>query len=130
MIGFIWALPLTVVGLIVALVTGCERVHLRIPASTSEARTYLASDWLRKRFFGGKRNIGAFTIGCVILFRGWQDASDSKLVRHELVHVKQGQRWGPLLPLVQLWAMTRAVLEEGDFYEDNFLEREAREKSK
>ncbi len=51
---------------------------------------------------------------------------DDRLLEHELVHVRQYERWGILLwpayAVASLWAKLRG----GDAYRDNHFERQAR----
>ena len=65
----------------------------------------------------------AITFGHVVLS---VDELDAEIMEHELVHVRQYERWGPLFwpayVLSSLWARTRG----GHAYWDNHFEREAR----
>ena len=65
----------------------------------------------------------AMTFGHVIL---GQTAAALDLARnHELVHVRQYERFGPLFVPLYLWHSFRAWLRGGDPYRDNPFEQEA-----
>ena len=79
--------------------------------------------WLTKLI--ARRGFGAITLGDAILYA---DGSLPMVLRdHELVHVRQGRRWGPLfLPaygLESLWQRAHGR----DLYWDNRFERQAYE---
>ncbi|HVF53102.1 MAG TPA: hypothetical protein VNC78_05780 [Actinomycetota bacterium] len=65
----------------------------------------------------------AITFGHVIL---GVDELDVSTLRHELVHVKQYERWGPLFLLVYLGSSLAALRSGGAPYRDNRFEIEAR----
>jgi len=117
----LWALPTTLVGLILAaaaLFGG--RASLR--AGVVEAHGGLLSVALRGwPLFGA--GVAAMTLGHVILAMTEEDLERHR--GHELVHVQQCERWGPLfLPayaVSSLWAWLRGR----DPYTGNTFEREA-----
>jgi len=80
--------------------------------------------WLLQQFFFGKGAM-ACTLGHTIL--GQTDAALDISRAHELVHVRQFERWGPLMGpaylgcCLVLWLMRRRP------YRDNPFEREAYE---
>jgi len=65
----------------------------------------------------------AQTLGRIILARA---PLPDETVRHELEHVRQWRRLGPLFLLVYGLESTRAMLGGGDRYRDNRLEQAAR----
>jgi hypothetical protein len=65
----------------------------------------------------------AITFGHVILA---VDELDPETMRHELVHVRQYERWGPLFIPAYLFASARARLRGGHAYRDNPFEVAAR----
>ena len=65
----------------------------------------------------------ALTLGHVIL--GRTGAALDVARDHELVHVRQYERWGPLFVPLYLWFSLRLWLAGKDAYRDNPFEREA-----
>ncbi|MDQ4095632.1 MAG: DUF4157 domain-containing protein [Actinomycetota bacterium] len=65
----------------------------------------------------------AITFGHVVLA---VDELDPETLRHELAHVAQYERWGPLFVPAYLLASLRARFAGGDAYRDNQFEVEAR----
>ncbi|CAN5174071.1 hypothetical protein BH20ACT22_BH20ACT22_10290 [soil metagenome] len=65
----------------------------------------------------------AITFGHVILS---VDELDEPTLRHELVHVRQFERWGPLFIPLYLLASGLALARGGHHYRDNRFERETR----
>jgi membrane protein YqaA with SNARE-associated domain len=118
---YCWALPPTMVGLILAslaLVGG----RVRVVAGVIEAH----GPWLRWALStcvplsGGA---AAITFGHVVLGR---DQHALTLTRaHERVHVRQYERWGVLFLPAYLAASVYAVISGGHYYFDNVFEREA-----
>lgn len=119
--GFLWASPYTVMGLLIGAVGLCTGGRVRLRGRVIE-------------FYGGglKRLIKwmpdgqfimAFTLGHTVF--GQTDAALDISRDHELVHVRQFERWGPfmgpayLLCSLYLWVAGRRP------YRDNPFEREA-----
>ncbi|MDQ4142894.1 MAG: hypothetical protein M3198_03975 [Actinomycetota bacterium] len=65
----------------------------------------------------------AITLGHVVLA---VDDLDLATLDHELAHVRQYERWGPLFVPAYLVASARARLGGGDAYRDNLFEVQAR----
>lgn len=65
----------------------------------------------------------AITFGHVVLC---VDDIDERLLEHELVHVRQYERWGVLLWPAYAVASVSAKLRGGNAYSDNHFERQAR----
>ncbi len=65
----------------------------------------------------------AITFGHVILS---VDALDEPSLRHELMHVRQFERWGPFFIPLYLLSSAWALGHGGHHYRDNWFEREAR----
>jgi hypothetical protein len=84
--GYLWAGPNSLVGLAGALTTGSRPVRWRGVLLFEDASGGLAR-FLRWRGFT------AITLGHVIVAN---QALDDRLLAHELEHVAQHERWGPL----------------------------------
>lgn len=65
----------------------------------------------------------AVTLGHVVLS---VDELPERVIEHERVHVRQFERWGPLLLLMYPLASLGARLSGGDAYRDNLFEIQAR----
>lgn len=108
-----WSAPLTVVGLAVAYASGVR------PRWDADRRCMVATgvggpSGLALRLVGA----GANTVGHVVLCRS--ESPSPALLDHEAVHVRQGERLGPLLVPLYLW------LNALHGYRDNPLEHAAR----
>jgi hypothetical protein len=68
--------------------------------------------------------IGGLTIGHVVLYRTADDAL--ALHTHEIVHVRQWERWGVIFPVAYAVASVMAWLGGGHYYWENCFEVEAR----
>jgi hypothetical protein len=125
-ITWMWALPLTLPGLLLWLVA-------RLRAGAGDARVVwvrglpvfaVQGPWVRKilqlyPFF----EPDALCIGCVVLAR--DEGMLAHLWVHELVHVRQALRWGILFPVLYLGASLWAKLRGQDAYYGNTFEQEA-----
>ena len=121
-LGYLWALPTTCVGFIVAgaaLLTGGRASFL---GRVLEVHGGSVAMMLARGPLAGAR-IAAVTLGHVVYAPSRDELERSR--SHERVHVKQCERWGPLfLPayaIASLWALARGR----DPYRDNRFEREA-----
>ncbi len=117
----LWASPYTLLGLLVGVVGLCSGGRARIRGRVIEFSGG-GVKWLLQRFPGGQFTL-ALTLGHAIL--GQTDAALDISRDHELVHVRQFERWGPLMGpaylgcSLVLWLMGRRP------YRDNPFEREA-----
>lgn len=108
-----WAAPLTTVGALLARAGG-SRLRWDATRGCWVARDVSGpSGWILARL-----GLQANTIGHVVLVR--TPAASPLLLDHEAVHVRQGERLGPLLPLLY------AALSATHGYRDNPLEQAAR----
>jgi hypothetical protein len=109
----VWAAPLTAVGLLMAAAAG------RRPRWSAEHRCWIV-DAVRGPSGVALRAVGAEAnaIGQVVLSRS--TTSTPALLAHEAVHVRQAERFGPLLFPLYLWLGARFG------YRDHPLERAAR----
>jgi hypothetical protein len=123
--GIVWALPLTLVGLLLALpVLACGgEVRLvrstRAPALLFSGR---AADYMLERHpFGA---MCAMAIGHVVIAE--RSSLTRRILTHELAHVRQAACWGILFPFVYLGASGWALLRGEDAYWNNVFEIAAR----
>jgi hypothetical protein len=128
-IGIAWAFPLTLAGLLLAKLTGCEYWQ-----TLSGARVYVASRWLYDNFFMRQRwpklRVAAFCWGAtVVVCRKDYILTYPGTLRHELVHAKQAQRYGVFLLPAYLLGMLWAGVTTGKPYTNCFLEVQARKES-
>ena len=119
--GYVWASPASAVGLVLALPL------LLLGASPRSRSGVLEVAFSRPS--GRKRRIpfDAITFGHVILGRSMSVLDE--LRSHELVHVRQFERWGALLFIAYPIASLVEVLRGGDWYASNHFETQAREHS-
>jgi hypothetical protein len=103
----LWAFPVTAVGLLLALVSILPRGSVRFRDGVVEV-TGGAAAWLLR---GNRlwRGGAAMALGHVILARDEESLQRSR--PHEAYHVRQFERWGPLLLraywLVAVWLWCR-----------------------
>jgi len=118
---WVWAGPWTLAGLLVGLLGlvtggGAQR-RGRVIEFYGGAVT-----WLLRHLPGGPFAM-AMTLGHVVL--GQTDAALDVARRHEMVHVRQYERWGPLFVPAYLLASLVLKLAGKDAYRDNPFERQA-----
>lgn len=115
MLRRLWAAPGSVIGLLLA--PFFKRRFVARGVLLCEGAT-----WPRK--LGWRYR--AVTFGHVVLC---VDEIDGATFEHELVHVSQYERWGPVFPIAYGLASLRARLRGGHHYRDNVFEVQARLKS-
>ncbi|APZ93367.1 hypothetical protein [Fuerstiella marisgermanici] len=118
-IAIIWALPYTILGLLIGLFGLCTRgrVLRRWPLEFYGGGV----EWFLSRLPSDL--VMAMTLGHVILGRTKAALDISR--EHELVHVRQYERWGPFLGPAY-WACSLFLWLRGkDGYHDNPFEKEA-----
>lgn len=107
----VWAGPATAIGWLLAL-TFDERRWSGGVMIAEGARWPRRLGWRYR----------AITLGRVVLIT---DRSDEPLMTHELIHVKQWERWGPLFFIAYPLASLIALLRGGHYYRDNAFEAAA-----
>jgi hypothetical protein len=125
LLGIAWALPLTLVGLLLALPVMLWRGQVNLVRS-SKAPALLFSgplaDYLLERHpFGA---MCAMAIGHVVIAE--RSSLTRRILTHELAHVRQAACWGILFPVVYLAASAWALLRGQDAYWNNAFEIAAR----
>ncbi len=127
MLQYLWALPLTLLGLLMAAcVWFFDKKQRIVSVNTAQGATVfivhgkMMSKLLCRHPMG---SMLAMALGCCILARDEATAQDT--LTHELVHVEQALRWGPLFPLVYALASVWARAHGGCAYRDNVFEKAA-----
>ncbi len=120
LLGHLWALPVTLLGLLIAL------PFARLHSVDAEGLLHFVARperWLGR--YLRRSNILAFTLGATVTYADAGGLQQPTLVRHERAHVVQTLVLGPLfLPLyglASLWQFVRG----GHPYFDNVFERQA-----
>jgi hypothetical protein len=122
LIHYAWAFPATLLGLPLVLLAWLSGGRSAMVQGVIEVHGGLVASLLRR----GLPVLGpaaAMTLGHVIL--GRDPACLQRSRRHEHVHVRQYERWGPLLIPVYLTASFVQYMRGLDVYLDNPFEREA-----
>ena len=124
-LAYLWAAPTTLAGLPFALLSKPTGGGARVVDGVLELHGGAAGWFLRRvtPFVMGGPGAGAMTLGHVVIGRD-QIALDLSR-RHERVHVRQAERWGPLFLPAYLAASAYLKLRGRDAYRDNPFEREA-----
>ena len=121
LLGFVWASPWTMVGLAVGLLGlatgGRARRRGRVVEFYGGAVT-----WMLRNLTQGEFTL-AMTLGHTIL--GQTDAALDISREHEMVHVRQYERWGPFFIPAYLGCSLVLFVAGRRAYRDNPFEREA-----
>ncbi len=125
LLGILWASPYSLVGLAIGGVGLCTGGNARICGRVIEFHGG-AVTWLVRHLHEGQFVL-ALTLGHTIL--GQTGASLDMAREHEMVHVRQFERWGPLMGPAYLLCMLVLWLLGRRPYRDNPFEREAYERS-
>jgi hypothetical protein len=120
--GMVWASPISLVALLIALPVLLSRCTIFWNGRALELSGGAVSTVLRVLSFN--RAIDAITLGHVILARDL--ACAARWRAHEMVHVRQFERWGALMPIAYAAASLIAWWRGGDAYWDNAFEVDAR----
>lgn len=124
-LAVLWASPYTLAGLLVGAVGLCTGGKVRIRGCTAEFHGG-GVQWFVSHLPLGKSTL-AMTLGHTIL---GQTATSLDIAReHELVHVRQFERWGVLMGPAYLGCSLVLWLSGRDPYRDNPFEREAFERA-
>ena len=117
----LWASPYTLVGLAIGALGLCTGGQARVRGRVVEFYGGAVS-WFVRCLPGGQFVL-AFTLGHTIL--GPTDASLDIARPHEMVHVRQFERWGPLMGPAYLLCSLVLWIARRRPYRDNPFEREA-----
>ena len=116
-----WASPYTLVGLLLGGIGLCTGGHVRGRGRVIEFYGG-GVRWLLRHLPAGEYAM-ALTLGHVVL--GISDAALDVSRRHELVHVRQFERWGPLMGPAYLGCSLALWLMGRQPYRDNPFEKQA-----
>ncbi|HWQ08814.1 MAG TPA: hypothetical protein VN436_06900 [Holophaga sp.] len=119
---YLWAGPCSLAGLVVVSVALGMGAQARLRDGTLQVAGGRFASFLSR--LPTRLRILAFTNGHVIFALSWSVMDDYRA--HELVHVRQYERWGPLFPVLYLGASLLLKLRGRDPYFDNPFERAAR----
>lgn len=123
LLRYAWPLPVTLFGLLVALLARASGGAWRRTDGVLEVAGGWPA-WLLRCGFPFSGAVAAITLGHVVV--GVSAAALAATRAHERAHVRQFERWGLLMvglyPLAGVWAWLRG----GHPYRDNWFEREAR----
>lgn len=122
LIRYAWASPATALGVGCAVLALCSGGRIRFQRGALETYGGLVS-WFLRRGVPLAGGAAAMTLGHVILGRDRNCLDVSR--DHEHVHVRQFERWGPLMIPLYLFASLLVKLRGGNAYLDNPFEREA-----
>lgn len=119
-LAWIWASPYTLLGLLIGLIGLVSGGRARIRGPVVQFHSG-GVQWLIQRLLGWE--ILAITLGHTVL--GQTEVALDLSHEHELVHVRQFERWGPLMGPAYLLCSLVLWLRGGRAYRDNPFEREA-----
>lgn len=120
----LWAAPLTLVGLALALPARLAGGRWKLQRGGTAALLVQGSfiDWMLRRHPAG--GMHAMAIGHVVI--AMQGLLSPRLLAHELEHVRQAERWGPLFPVLYVLSSVWQLLHGREAYRDNHFEVAAR----
>ena len=113
---YVWVSPYTVTGIAIGLILGGR-------FQVVDGVVEIFGTRIKKALFSLPMPAMAMTFGHVVF--GVSDVALDVTRRHEAVHVKQYERWGPLFVPAYLTASTFLYLRGRDGYRDNPFEIEA-----
>jgi len=120
-LGVIWAAPYTLIGLALGCIGLCTGGRARIRGRVVEFYGG-GVKWMVTHLPHGQFTL-AVTLGHTIL--GQSDAALDIAYNHEMVHVRQFERWGPFMGPAYLLASLVLWIAGKRPYRDNPFEREA-----
>ena len=122
---WLWALPLTVLGLPLFALAIAQRKRQTCVLRTQYGTVFTAHSTVIAKLLAWHPlgRMEAVAIGCCILARDSQALT--KHLPHELVHVRQAQLWGVFFPLAYGASSAWQVLHGRCAYADNYFEQQA-----
>lgn len=128
LLGVVWASPLTLFGLLLALPVFLLRGHAELVRGHTVAllvRGPFADSMLGRHPFGA---MTAMALGHVVIAE--HQGLSVRVLTHELAHVRQASCWGILFPLAYLASSAWAAIRGRDAYWHNRFEIAARKAEK
>jgi hypothetical protein len=119
--AYLWAAPNTLLGIAAGMLVLCLGGRVRLVSGAVEFSAGELGEWLARR--PARYRFGAVTLGHVIL--GGSLTTLSALRRHEQVHVRQYERWGPFFLPAYALSSAWQIAHGRRGYRDNFFERQA-----
>jgi hypothetical protein len=125
LIHYVWALPNTILGLLLVPFVVATRGQVRAVDGVLELHGWLLSCLLRRcvPLPGGA---SAMTLGHVVLARDERALCTTR--RHERVHVRQCELWGPAFIPAYMAAAAWGFITGNGAYAGNYFERQARQR--
>ena len=121
--AYVWAFPVTLLGLVLVLLARSTGGTLNRVGGVLEVSGGWPARVLRRKFpFSGP--VAAITLGHVVV--AVSEAALNATRAHEQVHVRQFERWGPLLLVLYPLAGLLVWMKGGNPYVDNLFERQSR----
>lgn len=123
---YLWASPATIIGLLVALSVRLRGGSVNVVQGVIEVH----GDFLTKLLSNRLPWLGfrmAMTLGHVVLGTDANCLACTR--RHERIHVRQYEQWGPFFLPAYLLSSLAALLRRRHPYHDNWFEREAFEQA-
>lgn len=120
-VRYLWAMPNTVLGLLLAALGIALGARGHIVNGVLEVHGGLLGRWAACA--PAAMRFSAMTLGHVILGTNSQALRLAR--QHEHVHVRQYERWGPMFLPAYLLSSAWQALRGRRFYRDNWFEREA-----
>ena len=124
-LAFLWAAPYTLLGLLIGLVGLCTGGRVQRRGRVIEFYGGAARQFITYIPAGP---FIAMTLGHTVL--GQSAAALDAARAHELVHVRQYERWGPFIGPAYLGCMVVLLIAGKRPYHDNPFERQAYEQSR
>lgn len=126
--GILWAFPLTVLGLLMAapiMILGGQMQLIKRPTLAILVRGPFANALLSRHPFGA---MTAMALGHIVI--GEHQGISSRVLTHELEHVRQATRWGIVFPFAYIASSIWESMHGRDAYWHNRFEIAAREAEK
>jgi hypothetical protein len=120
---YLWVLPVSLFGLLVALISRSSGGTLRWVDGVLEVAGGWPA-WVLRRGLPFSGAVAAITLGHVVVGVSLDALTATRV--HERAHVRQFERWGALMVALYPLAGLLAWVRGGHPYRDNGFEREAR----
>jgi hypothetical protein len=124
-LAFLWAMPYTLLGLGIGVIGLCSGGHVQVRGRIIEFHGGFVKRFLT--WLPGGLSVLAITFGHVVL--GQTDVGLDIARPHEMIHVRQYERWGPFMGPAYLLCSLVLWLRGRRPYRDNPFEREAYNKA-